>query len=194
YAGIKWTASQGNPGVISDAKDQITQALWGLVLLGGAFVILNTINPELTILQIPKLSQIVSPTSTTAGSPETCGNPPASSGTCNSGRLCQQDQASKNYTCVDASYIYCGNSLPDGSISKKCPFADDTCKGSGPAGDPSYKCESSSAKKSYYYCDAGDGMIAGTCSGGPETLTDCEKRCENSDAICEESLEICNPK
>ncbi|TSC59729.1 MAG: hypothetical protein LiPW15_749 [Parcubacteria group bacterium LiPW_15] len=67
YAGIKWTASQGNPGVISDAKDQITQALWGLVLLGGAFVILNTINPELTILQIPKLSQIVSPTSTTAG-------------------------------------------------------------------------------------------------------------------------------
>ena len=67
YAGIKWTTSQGNPGTISDAKDQIVQALWGLVLLGGAFVILNTINPELTILQIPKLGEIEVATSTGTG-------------------------------------------------------------------------------------------------------------------------------
>ena len=75
YAGIKWTTSQGNPGTISDAKDQIVQALWGLVLLGGAFVILNTINPELTILQIPKLGEIEVATST----------PPVAEGECSSG-------------------------------------------------------------------------------------------------------------
>ena len=58
YAGIKWAASQGNPSSISDAKDQITQAALGLVMLMGAYIILNTINPQLTMLQIPKLTAV----------------------------------------------------------------------------------------------------------------------------------------
>jgi len=58
YAGIKWAASQGNPSSISDAKDQITQAALGLVMLMGAYIILNTINPQLTILEIPKLTAV----------------------------------------------------------------------------------------------------------------------------------------
>ncbi len=64
YAGIKWMLSKGNPSEISDAKDQITQALLGLVLLFGAYIILNTINPELTVLQIPGLSELPKATST----------------------------------------------------------------------------------------------------------------------------------
>jgi len=195
-AGIKWTTSQGNPGTISDAKDQIVQALWGLVLLGGAFVILNTINPELTVLRLPNLSEVVAPTSTVSagGQPETCGTPPSSPGTCPTGKSCQQDTVSGNYHCIDLSYVYCGRALPDGTISKKCLFEGETCKGSGPAGDPSYECESSSAPKSYYYCKSGPGMIAGTCSVNPETLAGCESRCRNSGATCVESQAICNPK
>jgi len=80
YAGIRWTTSQGNPGTISDAKDQIVQALWGLVLLGGAYVILNTINPELTVLRLPALGEIVAPAGTTSSS-----TPPAAEGECSSG-------------------------------------------------------------------------------------------------------------
>ncbi len=34
-------------------KELITSAIWGLVLLLGAFIILNTINPELTTLELP---------------------------------------------------------------------------------------------------------------------------------------------
>ena len=79
-AGIKWTTSQGNPGTISDAKDQIVQALWGLVLLGGAFVILNTINPELTVLRLPNLSEVVAPAGTVSTS-----TPPVAEGECSSG-------------------------------------------------------------------------------------------------------------
>ena len=58
YAGIKWMLSRGNPSGISDAKDQITQALIGLVLLFGAYIVLNTINPELTVLNISELTKL----------------------------------------------------------------------------------------------------------------------------------------
>ncbi len=191
YAGIRWTTSQGNPGTISDAKDQIVQALWGLVLLGGAYVILNTINPELTVLRLPNLEEATPSNGAPTPPAETCGNPPASPGTCLAGRSCQQDSVSGNYHCIDLDYVYCGRALPDGSISKKCLFEGEVCVGSGPANDPSYKCESLS--KSYYYCDAGDGFINGTCSGSPETLEACKKRCKNSGAVCVESSELCNP-
>lgn len=60
YAGIKWTASRGNASVISDAQDQITQAVIGLLILLGTYIILNTINPTLTLLNIPQLSEIKS--------------------------------------------------------------------------------------------------------------------------------------
>jgi|GEM_PF-3779137 len=47
YGGILYTVSAGNPSKQSEAKDIITNAVWGLVLLLGAFLILNTINPKL---------------------------------------------------------------------------------------------------------------------------------------------------
>lgn len=50
--GLMWTTSgaidQKNRG-----RDLITSAIWGLVLLLGAYIILNTINPELTDLSEP---------------------------------------------------------------------------------------------------------------------------------------------
>ena len=50
--GLMWTTSgaidQKNRG-----RDLITSAIWGLVLLLGAFIILNTVNPELTDLSEP---------------------------------------------------------------------------------------------------------------------------------------------
>jgi len=52
YGGIIYTASAGNPAKQGEAKDIITNAVWGLVLLLGAFLILNTINPALTGLNI----------------------------------------------------------------------------------------------------------------------------------------------
>ncbi len=63
YAGLKRATSAGNAGAISDANDMITNAIWGLVLLFGAFVILNTINPNLTKLSLPSLTPVNTPTS-----------------------------------------------------------------------------------------------------------------------------------
>lgn len=57
YAGIKWTASAGNQSAISEAKDMVTNAVWGLALLLGAFLILNTIDPKLTSVRLPELGK-----------------------------------------------------------------------------------------------------------------------------------------
>ncbi|MBI3046209.1 MAG: hypothetical protein HYY86_01520 [Candidatus Harrisonbacteria bacterium] len=53
YGALKYILSAGNVGSQQDAKDQITQAVLGLVLLLGAFIILYTINPSLTFLRNP---------------------------------------------------------------------------------------------------------------------------------------------
>lgn len=54
YGGVRYVTSAGNPGGISDAKDQIKASLLGLVLLLGSWLLLTTINPQLVILQIAK--------------------------------------------------------------------------------------------------------------------------------------------
>jgi hypothetical protein len=50
YGGFRYLTSVGSPTAISDAKDQIFSALLGLIILFSAWLILNTINPELVIL------------------------------------------------------------------------------------------------------------------------------------------------
>lgn len=50
YGAIEWTVSAGNESKIGDAKDRITQAVIGLVLLFSAYTVLGFINPELTNL------------------------------------------------------------------------------------------------------------------------------------------------
>lgn len=58
YAGIRYALSGGNPTARSDAMDQLQQAALGLLLLFGAYIILNTIDPNLTRLRLPTLEGI----------------------------------------------------------------------------------------------------------------------------------------
>ncbi|MBU6141791.1 hypothetical protein KGO95_01560 [Patescibacteria group bacterium] len=55
YGALKYILSAGNMADQSDAKDQITQALWGVVLLLGAYTLLYTINPRLVSLSNPEI-------------------------------------------------------------------------------------------------------------------------------------------
>ena len=54
YGGINYILSAGNVTNQQDAKDQITQAIVGLLLLLGAYLILYTINPSLVSLTNPE--------------------------------------------------------------------------------------------------------------------------------------------
>jgi len=55
-AGFQYLTSAGDIAKMSDAKKQITSTITGLVLLLSTFLILNTINPELTTLDIPEIT------------------------------------------------------------------------------------------------------------------------------------------
>lgn len=73
FGGILYTVSAGNASKQDDAKQWITGALIGLLLLFGSYLILNTINPELIKLKDitleknkpaePSQSKLLSPTS-----------------------------------------------------------------------------------------------------------------------------------
>lgn len=60
WAGVKWLTSAGSPDKITDAKHKIGNALIGLVLVLGSYVILQTINPALVSLRLPPV-KIVRP-------------------------------------------------------------------------------------------------------------------------------------
>jgi len=48
--GVKYLTSAGSPSAISDAKDQIKSALLGLLIILMSWLILQVINPDLTVL------------------------------------------------------------------------------------------------------------------------------------------------
>jgi hypothetical protein len=60
--GIQYITAYGNPGMVGNAKNRITQALLGLLLVVGAWLILYTINPDLakgklTVPSVPDSKQ-----------------------------------------------------------------------------------------------------------------------------------------
>ena len=54
-AGFQYLTSAGEPAKMSEAKDRINSAILGLVLLLSSYLLLKTINPELTTLKLPEL-------------------------------------------------------------------------------------------------------------------------------------------
>ncbi len=138
YGAVKYMIAAGNPGGQSDAKDQITQALLGLLLLVGAYVVLNTINPALTHPTLPTLKPLPAapglsqPPGGTPGTPppqeyscfsasgqsgDTCYSDSTCGGACASGETCQSDSEcqspqnpSGSGTCADHQSYYPGSS------------------------------------------------------------------------------------
>ncbi len=70
YGGIKYAAGAGNPSSQSEGKSWVTNALLGLLLLAGAWIILYTINPTILTLPIPGLPGLAA---VPAGAPTTPG-------------------------------------------------------------------------------------------------------------------------
>ena len=55
--GVMRIVSAGSPDKIHEANDMITSAIFGLLLLFGAVLVLNTINPQLTLLKLPTANE-----------------------------------------------------------------------------------------------------------------------------------------
>lgn len=54
-AGIEWITSTGNPSKIESAKGKIANTLFGVAVLIGCYIVLNTINSQLTTVKIDDL-------------------------------------------------------------------------------------------------------------------------------------------
>lgn len=61
---IMISVSAGNTSLQGEGKDMITSALWGIVLLFGAYLVLQTVNPGLVLLREPN-APVAGPTSST---------------------------------------------------------------------------------------------------------------------------------
>lgn len=58
YGGIKWVAAAGNAGRINDAKDVITNSIIGVVIALTSYLLLYLINPNLLVVDLPKLKGV----------------------------------------------------------------------------------------------------------------------------------------
>ncbi len=103
YGGIKYMVSAGNPSGQGDAKEWIKSAIMGLLLLAGAYMVLNIINPGLVNMGLPSLPEVSPPpTSSQAPSQASTGN----NGTNN------QNSGGSGWTCQLSS---------NGGTSGSCP-------------------------------------------------------------------------
>lgn len=67
YGGFKYMTSAGNPALMGDAKDAIWSAIFGLILALLSWLILSTVNPELTMIKTPGTSiSLFTPSTSTA--------------------------------------------------------------------------------------------------------------------------------
>jgi hypothetical protein len=64
YGGILYATSAGNASQQSAGRSWIESALIGLLLLAGAYIILQTVNPSLVKLKNPQLSVVNTTNST----------------------------------------------------------------------------------------------------------------------------------
>jgi hypothetical protein len=76
YGGILYMTTVGNPSGQSEAKAWLWAAVGGILLLGGAYLILNIINPQLLNLNLPGLNN----TGQTSNQAPTSGGTSSSSG------------------------------------------------------------------------------------------------------------------
>jgi hypothetical protein len=83
YGGVLYAISAGNASKQSEGRSWIWSALIGLLLLAGAYIILNTVNPGLVNCSLPSLSQINSGSGIAPlGGGGTSNTNPSAGGTC----------------------------------------------------------------------------------------------------------------
>ena len=101
YGGIRYMTSAGNPSAQSDAKEWIQSALLGLLLLAGAYFVLNVINPQLVNLNLPTLAPVNISTTGSTGT----GTGTGTSGSGSSSANCKSLAASTASSGTEASKI-----------------------------------------------------------------------------------------
>lgn len=124
YAGLRWMTSVGNPSAQADAKDQITQAVIGIILLLGSYLLLYTINPAL--LRLPEAGEILPPLGIELPpSPpeEECPNPAETY----CGDIPEECPNTGCPNCPPDPDTYCCGDIPEGCDNEGCKTPQEEC-------------------------------------------------------------------
>ncbi len=115
YGGFKYMTSAGNPALMGDAKDAIWSAIFGLILALLSWLILGTVNPELTMIKTPgtTFSPFTAPATTASEICSTEGTLTSPTCHCIDGTTITKNPGYESATCNQA----CSDSLPIVSIT-----------------------------------------------------------------------------
>jgi len=126
--GVIWLTSGGDSGKVSQARELITGSITGIIILVVAWVILNTINPDLVNLK-PLITPVVKRASFCCD-PKFGGAAITSDGKCSSGVKCADGDSCLNtgdsikgnaFSCINPnSYICCEYEQTTNSEWKEC--------------------------------------------------------------------------
>ena len=172
--GITWLTSAGDSGMITKAKTMIAGSLTGMTLLIGSWLLLNTINPDLTSL--PALEMVVVSKTVMGCCDENGSSRMSKSNECNgtfspNSKLNNQGQCEKMICCVDTTY----------ELSKVCfqTYSNNCPKSKKGAGGIMHNYEISTESCSAVdKCNAAGSIIA-NCEGVKEGGS-----CKNTNADC----------
>lgn len=199
YGGIEYAASGDSGSGQKEAKDRIQQALLGLLLLAGSFVLLQTINPQLTKLEFPDLESVTGEvplyrlsTSTPQAAGGRCIN-----NQCSAGNFCFRDNICYEYIdgcSVDANEF---DSFSGGMTNDYCVSEFKKLTGKNVlavcAGGTCYQLDDSSytmnCSEDPNDCQSGTSCVNGICKyNGTEGA-----RCKDSSPKCVEPGVECSP-
>lgn len=153
YGGVRYMASAGNPSGQGDAKEWIQAALLGLLLLVGAYFILNVVNPQLTSLGLPTLPTVSVTSSTSA--PNCGGGSSDATCTCTSPLVRNQTQAAVNGGAIPSYYCSSTQAPVSANPNPAVYTCNGTTNGTCPSGtncDPTNWTGPTGVITKMYYC------------------------------------------
>lgn len=178
WAGIKYAASE----IITskeEARKDIQNALFGLALLMSAYLILNTINPELVKLQIPSITPLPSGglNCSRLGESETSDKPCCSGLSANNVNTClnsQEGSVCQNTSDCNSPDLQCKN-----NVCKKLSSVEEICVNNNDCKTP-LRCEQGGMGLSYCHNPLGQKQINETCF----IPSDCNTGLTCSSGVC----------
>ena len=111
--GLLWLTSGGDSGRVGKAKEMIIGAITGLIILFCAWIILNTVNPDLLTLKpintvvITKVGYCCDPTKGNVLTDQASKVCPGSSRICGNSETCSNTSVDNTYSCVNTNNYNC---------------------------------------------------------------------------------------
>jgi len=121
WGGIQWLTSGAIPTQASEARDKIRNALVGLLLVLASFLVIQVINPELTIIGSPGVTDLGERKKPPYGTLEGIEEDSAPPGQTRAGiYLCNEDNCAGEFVYIDHTVDGCDGILDFTNIPDKC--------------------------------------------------------------------------